>query len=211
MKYKTEQEAFWAGTFGNEYISRNKGDELVASNLHFFSTALKQAGKIQSCVEFGANIGMNLRALQLLYPQIALKGIEINKKAAVELGQLIGSKNVINASIFDISESNIAELTLIKGVLIHINPEKLSIVYEKLYRSSTKYILIAEYYNPSPVSIPYRGHQDKLFKRDFAGEFMDKYPETHLIDYGFLYHRDSAFPQDDITWFLIGKHTSNEI
>ena len=31
--YKTEQEAFWAGTFGNEYIERNKSDELLASNL----------------------------------------------------------------------------------------------------------------------------------------------------------------------------------
>jgi spore coat polysaccharide biosynthesis protein SpsF len=28
-----------------------------------------------------------------------------------------------------------------------------------------------------------------------------------LIDYGFVYHRDTAHPQDDITWFLLEKHS----
>ena len=79
-------------------------------------------------------------------------------------------------------------------------------MYEKLYEVSIKYILIAEYYNPYPISINYRGHSDKLFKRDFAGEFLEKYPNTELIDYGFSYRNDPAFPQDDITWFLIQKH-----
>jgi spore coat polysaccharide biosynthesis protein SpsF len=81
----------------------------------------------------------------------------------------------------------------------------LNLVYEKLYNSSKKFILIAEYYNPSPVSINYRGYDNKLFKRDFAGEFLKKFPETKLIDYGFCYKGDIAFPQDDITWFLIKK------
>jgi spore coat polysaccharide biosynthesis protein SpsF len=26
-----------------------------------------------------------------------------------------------------------------------------------------------------------------------------------LVDYGFAYHRDPNFPQDDITWFLLEK------
>jgi spore coat polysaccharide biosynthesis protein SpsF len=81
----------------------------------------------------------------------------------------------------------------------------LKVAYEKLYESSNKYICIGEYYNPTPVSINYRGHSDKLFKRDFAGEFMDKYPDVELIDYGFSYRRDPLFPQDDITWFLFRK------
>jgi len=94
---------------------------------------------------------------------------------------------------------------LIKGVLIHINPEMLSSVYEKLYQASSRFVLVCEYYNPSPVEIPYRGHTDRLFKRDFAGEMMEKYSDLTLIDYGFAYRRDPAFPQDDITWFLMEK------
>ena len=203
--FKTEQEKFWAENFGNEYIQRNQGDELLASNLNFFTKALAQAGKINSCIEFGANIGMNLKALKLLYPAISLKGIEINNQAANELRNTIGSENVINSSIFDFDASNKAQISLIKGVLIHINPDMLDLVYQKLYDSSTDFILIAEYYNPSPVAIPYRGHQDRLFKRDFAGEFLQKFNNSKLIDYGFSYRNDPAFPQDDITWFLIKK------
>ena len=34
---------------------------------------------------------------------------------------------------------------------------------------------------------------------------MDKFPSFRLVDYGFVYHRDSNFPKDDITWFLLQK------
>lgn len=203
--FKTPQEIFWAGNFGSEYISRNEGDQLLASNLNFFSKALKQAGKIQSCHEFGANIGMNLRALKLLYPDANLSAVEINPEAVKILVEFVGDQNTYEGSIFDYPIANQFDLSLIKGVLIHINPEMLSIVYQKLYQASKKYILICEYYNPSPVAINYRGHSDRLFKRDFAGELMDKYSDLVLVDYGFSYRRDPAFPQDDITWFLIEK------
>src|SRR5665647_801291 len=92
--YTTPQEEFWASSFGTEYIGRNDSNQLLASNLNFFTKALKQAGKISSCLEFGANIGMNLKALQLLYPGIDLKGVEINADAAESLRNLIGHKNV---------------------------------------------------------------------------------------------------------------------
>ena len=35
--YETDQENFWAGEFGNDYIDRNIGSDLLASNLNFFS------------------------------------------------------------------------------------------------------------------------------------------------------------------------------
>jgi spore coat polysaccharide biosynthesis protein SpsF len=205
MAYQTDQENFWAEEFGVNYIERNQGDKLLASNLNFFVKALNQAGSISSCREFGANIGMNMKALKLLFPEIELKGIEINKEAANELVKILGENNVFHGSIFEANVEDEVQLSLIKGVLIHINPEMLQLVYEKLYLSSSKFILIAEYYNPSPVTITYRGHQDRLFKRDFAGEFLKKFPDTELVDYGFAYRNDPAFPQDDITWFLIKK------
>jgi pseudaminic acid biosynthesis-associated methylase len=205
--YATSQEEFWAGDFGSEYIGRNDGSQLLASNLNFFTKALNQAGRISSCIELGANIGMNLKALKLLYPNIEIKGVEINPDAAKLLGGLIGEKNVYLGSIFEFPVTSKVELSLIKGVLIHINPEMLNTVYEKLYQASSRFILVCEYYNPSPVAIPYRGHTDRLFKRDFAGEMLEKYADLHLVDYGFSYRRDPAFPQDDITWFLMEKRT----
>ena len=203
--YKTEQEKFWAEEFGTNYIDRNKSAQLVASNLNFFTMALKRAAKITSCIEFGANIGINLQVLKLLYPGIKLKGIEINKQASDELEKLIGSENVFNGSIFDSPFTEKVDLVLTKGILIHTNPEVLNKMYEKLNEVAGRYILMGEYYNPSPVTIPYRGHDGQLFKRDFAGEFLEKFPDTELRDYGFCYRKDPVFPQDDITWFLLEK------
>lgn len=40
-EYRTEQEHFWAGKFGSDYIERNRGEAMVASNLAFFSRALR--------------------------------------------------------------------------------------------------------------------------------------------------------------------------
>lgn len=204
-KFKTPQEEFWAGEFGADYIGRNNSAHLLASKLNFFSMALKQAGPVTSCLEFGANIGMNLKALQLLYPDIQLQAVEINHDAATQVKSLIGESNVFEGSIFEYPVAGKVDLALIKGVLIHINPDMLDTVYEKLYQASNRLILVSEYYNPTPVSIPYRGHADRLFKRDFAGEMLDKYPDLRLVDYGFCYQRDQAFPGDDGTWFLLQK------
>ena len=205
MPHKTDQENFWAGEFGTQYIGRNQGTQLLASNLDFFSRTLRQARNVRSCIEFGANIGMNIMALKLLIPDIDAHGIEINAEAAKQLEAVIPASNVNNSSILDFVPNCEWDLTLIKGVLIHMNPEVLPQVYDKLVSSTGCYLLVAEYYNPAPVAIPYRGHSDRLFKRDFAGEIMDRHPKMRLVDYGFVYHRDPNFPQDDITWFLLAK------
>ncbi|MFD1244631.1 class I SAM-dependent methyltransferase [Paralysiella testudinis] len=39
--YHTEQEHFWAGEFGNLYVERNQGEQMLASNLTLFSQALR--------------------------------------------------------------------------------------------------------------------------------------------------------------------------
>jgi pseudaminic acid biosynthesis-associated methylase len=203
--HMTEEEQFWKGEFGTEYIDRNKGKNLLASNLNLFSKALNQVGVINNCVEFGANVGMNLRALQLLYPKIKVKGIEINECAANELKSSIGEANVFLGSILDWNPDEFFDLVLVKGVLIHINPEKLNLVYQKLYESSNRYILICEYYNRTPITIPYRGYNNRLYKRDFSGEMLDLFTDLTLVNYGFSYHRDQGFPQDDLCWFLLTK------
>jgi pseudaminic acid biosynthesis-associated methylase len=205
MKYKTEQENFWAGKFGDEYIERNRGPALLAANLNFFNKALSATKDLRSCIEFGANIGMNLKALGLLYPNLRQYAIEINSEATTQLASIIPRDNIYEESILNFVAKKKYDLVLIKGVLIHINPDHLKNVYQSLVNAMGKYLLIAEYYNPSPVSLPYRGHTDKLFKRDFAGEILDNYQDLELVDYGFSYHRDPSFPQDDINWFLIKK------
>lgn len=168
------------------------------------------AEKIESCIEFGANVGMNLKALRLLLPACELHAIEINEDAVNALKTFLPGENVFHESMLEFSSARTWGMVLIKGVLIHINPESLPAVYDRIYESSSRYILLCEYYNPSPVSIPYRGYSEKLFKRDFAGEMLDRFSDLRLVDYGFSYRKDSKFPQDDITWFLMEKTVEGE-
>ncbi|PKN42493.1 MAG: pseudaminic acid biosynthesis-associated methylase [Deltaproteobacteria bacterium HGW-Deltaproteobacteria-18] len=203
MEYSTEQELFWSGVFGDDYILRNSSANKVVSNVVFFSKIISKIGPIKSVIEFGSNIGLNLKALRLLLPDISLSAVEINNKAVSEL-QNFSNITIYNTSILEKINSPKHDLSFVKGVLIHINPESLALAYENIYSSTNKYILIAEYYNPTPVEIEYRGHKGKLFKRDFAGEMLRKYPDLKIIDYGFVYHKDT-FPLDDINWFLLEK------
>jgi pseudaminic acid biosynthesis-associated methylase len=203
-KFRTEQEAFWAGEFGDTYISRNQEDRFVGNNAAFFSKILARTGRIKSAIEFGSNIGLNLRALKALIPEISLHGVEINEKALAQLRKIKGV-TAHHQSFLEFKPKQKCDLSFSKGVLIHIAPDFLPKAYEALYRSSSRFILMAEYYNRTPVSIPYRGHDDRLFKRDFGGDMLEKYPDLKLLDYGFAYHRDLTFRQDDLTWFLLEK------
>lgn len=205
MNYKTEQEKFWAGAFGTDYMARNQGDALIAANLNLFTKALRCTRGIKSCIEFGANIGLNLRALKLLLPGIEAHAIEINALAAEQLAGVITPARVYQQSILEFTPERTWDLALIKGVLIHTHPDELPAVYDKLVATTGRYLMVVEYYNPVPVTISYRGHDDRLFKRDFAGEIMDKHPQMKLLDYGFIYYRDANFPVGDITWFLMEK------
>ena len=204
MNYQTEQERFWATDFGNDYPRRNQGEQLISTNVAIFSKILKNCPSVNSIAELGCNIGLNLIALNRINNNHKLRGYEINAKAAQEATNLKIAE-IINATVAEPLDSSIKfDLTFTKGVLIHINPEKLAEVYQNLFDLSSKYILVYEYYNPTPMAIEYRGHKGVLFKRDFAGELIDKF-NLKLIDYGFTYNREKYFPKDDGTWFLLEK------
>ncbi len=202
--WKTEQEAFWSGAFGDDYVERNRGEAVAAARTHLFSNLLRRAGPVSSAIEFGPNVGLNLLALRRLIPAIELAGIEINARA-VETLRGIDGVQVHHGSILERHATRAYDLAIVCGVLIHIAPDALPTVYDNLHAASSRLILVAEYYNPTPVSVPYRGHAERLFKRDFAGEMLDRFPDLRLVDYGFQYHRDPNFPADDVTWFVLEK------
>ena len=143
-KFKTEQEEFWAGDFGTQYILRNQSDTLLASNLNFYSNALRSTRDINSCIEFGANIGMNLKALRLLYPKLNAHAIEINAFAVNHLKEVVAPSKIYNTSILLFEPNQTYDLVLIKGVLIHISPDELTLVYDKLNETCGRYLMISE-------------------------------------------------------------------
>jgi len=204
MDYRTEQESFWAGEFGNSYIERNVTyHDLIAKKI-MFSKMIRKLRRIESMVEFGCNTGLNLKALKMINRNFEIAGYEINKNAISEAKKVPGCEIFEQSVITNISQSKMYDVSFTSGLLIHIHPDDLGVVYDNLYRLSKKYILINEYYNQFPVMVEYRGNLGKLFKRDFAGEMIDNF-DMKVIDYGFFYHRDNHYSFGDTNWFLLEK------
>ena len=204
----SSQEDFWRGSFGDDYTRRVNGIKMVESNIAFFNDALVRAKGIETILEIGCNRGLNLAALEYIDPSAVKTGIDINESAIRAMSMMFDDLKLDKpymhvSSVVDYETPNRYDLVFTKGVLIHVDPTQLDTVYAKMVELSKRYILVAEYYNPTPVEVPYRGHNGKLFKRDFAGELIDRYGLA-LVDYGFVYHRDANW-QDDITWFLLEK------
>jgi pseudaminic acid biosynthesis-associated methylase len=192
---------FWAGEFGNQYIDRNNTEKLLESNWRLFCKALSKVEELDSVIELGANIGLNIAAIKRISKHIDITGVEINEKAFQQLVRV--ADTAYNCNLFDSRVTGQYDLAFTKGVLIHIHPDDLKAAYQRLLDLSRRYVLICEYYNPKPVEIEYRSEKGKLWKRDFAGEMLDAFP-LKLVDYGFVYHRDK-WPQDDLNWFLMEK------
>lgn len=203
------EEKFWSGSFGNDYIKRNSNKSLLKNNYSLFKKVLEKK-KISSLIELGANIGLNIMAINKIFPKITNYAVEINRNACEELSKNVKKCKIYNGSVLDYNiyskdfQKKSWDLVVLKTVLIHINPKQLDRTYKILKNCSRKYLLICEYYSPNPVMVKYRGHNNKLFKRDFAGEIMKNY-SFKLDSYGFVYHKDQIAPQDDINWFLLKK------
>ena len=201
---KTEQEKFWSTGFGNKYTKRtHEKRKYFTTRIKMWSDILLHTSDIKSVFEIGSNTGINMDVINfLMNKKIDTNGVEINKKAVV-----LAKKNkhkVKNISVLNYKPKKKFDMSISCGVMIHINPSYINKVYDVLYKSSKKYILISEYFNTNPVSIDYRGFSNKLFKRDFAKEIQKKY-KLKLIDYKFMWSQDNLYPCDDTTWFLFEK------
>ena len=201
-RLRTDQETFWAGEFGNEYTVRNQVQ--AEQRQSFFAHVLRQTYGVRSICELGANQGHNLQAIANLSQNFELTGVELNESAWERLQAICGDR-AIHASIQDFISTHPFDLVFTCGVLIHLNPDDLPAVYQKMYDLSDRYILINEYFNPVPVELHYRGHTGKLFKRDFATECIaHNEGKLAVVDYGFLWKRMNP-SWDDTTWFLLEK------
>ena len=70
--YETEQENFWCGQFGDEYVERNRSGALLGAKTAFFARVLARSSGIRTVLELGANIGLNEIALQRLLPELQM-------------------------------------------------------------------------------------------------------------------------------------------
>lgn len=199
---KTAQTGFWEGSFGDSYVERN--DVSITNRTPFFSKLLQKTFGVSSICELGANKGHNLQVLASLSPNFELTGVEVNRRA-FDIMKKDPRIEACHTPIQDFTTDRRFDLVFLCGVLIHVAPADLPLIYRKMFDLSKRYVMMTEYFNPSPVELEYRGHQGKLFKRDFGGEFLDACAgKVRLVDYGFLWKRcEPAW--DNMTWWLFEK------
>jgi spore coat polysaccharide biosynthesis protein SpsF len=99
--FRTEQESFWAGEFGSAYVQRSQGDDLIAAKVSMLNHALSAAGPTRSCLELGADIGLNLRVLKILFPEVSQHAVEINGRAVEQLSKMIPRDHITHGSILE--------------------------------------------------------------------------------------------------------------
>jgi spore coat polysaccharide biosynthesis protein SpsF len=205
-RYKTKSEEHWVSEEGDAWQERcDLNDSVLASRIALYTSVLRRTHNIKSVFEFGPGAGHSLLAVKTLLPDASYSAMEINAKAAEILKSNMPSCEVFPGSILENKPPGTYDFVFTGGLLVCIEGKYLPIAYDNIYSHSNRYIGIIEYYNPTPVEIIYRGKSGILFKRDFVGEMLDKYPDLTLVDYGFVYHRDANFPADDTNWFLLEK------
>ncbi|MGB0571208.1 MAG: pseudaminic acid biosynthesis-associated methylase [Alphaproteobacteria bacterium] len=207
MTGTNEQVSFWRGAFGDDYADRNDAStEALASRTDMWRRILDPLAEPPgSILEVGANIGLNMRALATLTSG-DLHAVEPGAKAR-EILSTCGAlplEHVVDATAAALPfDDSSVDMVFTSGVLIHIAPDDLLPACHEMHRVSGRYIVCAEYFNPVPVEIEYRGHTGFLWKRDFGSFWMENFPDLELVDYGFFWKRATGL--DDLTWWLFRK------
>ena len=204
----TPQAEFWKSEFGDAYTDRNVASvEQMQARLALWSDILAHtiSAPPASILEVGANLGINLRALRLL-SSARRYAVEPNEKARTILVQdgLVAPADVRDGLASNIGLPDaVADLAFTSGVLIHIHPDHLPASLKEIYRCSRRWIACIEYFSDKPEMIPYRGHNDRLFKRDFGAFWLDSFPDLRTVAYGFAWKRVTGL--DNLTWWLFEK------
>jgi pseudaminic acid biosynthesis-associated methylase len=187
----TKQVREWASDFGREYTDRNtlepaEVDALWLSNYGVTRTELNRnfleaVPSDASILEVGCNVGNQLLLLSSMgYTNLC--GIDV-QSYAIQIAQTrVPSSSTMEGSALDIPfPDRHFDLVCTCGLLIHIAPADLPRVLSEIRRVTKRWILGFEYYSPALAEVNYRGHEDLLWKNDFARLYQDEYPDLKLV------------------------------
>ena len=185
------QSTVWMGDFGRDYTDRTtRGvDEMDAMYLDItgFTRSemnerfLGDLDRDARILEVGSNIGLQLALLQK-QGFTNLYGIELQPYAVEKAHTLFPSLNVIQSAATEIPfQSGWFDVVFTAGVLIHIPPTDLPTVIREMARCSKRYVYGYEYHANELQTVNYRGHDELLWKRDFAAAFVQEAPELTLV------------------------------
>ena len=197
----TIQREVWEGEFGNAYTDRNVIDWRM--RLPAFRQLLEGL-PIRRILEVGCNRGHNLLALtDILGTEAEIVGLEPNHHALEQARAASTQVAALYGYAQDIPFKNeYFDLVFTAGVLIHIPLVDLGAVLVEICRVSRRYVLCIEYFAEEDTAIPYRGHDDLLWKRNFLRHYQVQCPELTLVNSGY-WGPEHGF--DRVHWWLLEK------
>jgi pseudaminic acid biosynthesis-associated methylase len=184
-----QEERYWANN--SHYVTRNSTFDHVLGVRAWKQILQPIQREIKSVLDCGANIGRNIGFLKdsSLLPEAEFAAIDLNKAALDVLATKFPDAKLYNSSLLNIDLEAKFDLVFTSGVLIHINPENLARVFDNLMTFSNRYLILIEYFNRTPVEIPYHGQSGLLWKRDFGKDFLE-YSNWKVVSYGFLWGQE---------------------
>ena len=184
-----QEEPYWANN--SDYVTRNSTFDHVLGVRAWKQILQPIQREIKSVLDCGANIGRNIGFLKdsSLLPEAEFAAMDLNKAALHVLASKFPDARLYNSSLLEIDLGAKFDLVFTSGVLIHINPENLARVFDNLMTFSNRYLILIEYFNRTPVEIPYRGQSGLLWKRDFGKDFLE-HSNWKVISYGFLWGQE---------------------
>lgn len=197
----SDQLKVWESDFGTAYTDRNKAD--WHARVPVFQKILGGL-PISRVLEVGCNRGHNLVALaELLGPEAEVVAVEPNQYARETARASSPKVGVLRGNACDLPfRDGYFDLSFTSGVLIHIPLADLPTALREIHRVSSRYILAIEYFAEQETAIPYHGHAELLWKRDFPAHYRALWPDLKIIRTGYL---DTEADFDQAHWWLFEK------
>lgn len=193
----------WTGDFGNDYTQRQA--DTFSPRKQMWHMVLPR--HVDSILEVGANIGANLSAISQL-STAELYATEPNELARQTLLEKDICYQVTNDRADNLRASdNSIDLVFTSGVLIHIPPDQLQASMKEIHRVARRWIICAEYFSPSEEMIPYRGHDNALWRRDYGSLYLDQFPDLRCQTCVFAWKRMTGL--DNLTFWVLEKGSRN--
>lgn len=199
MRFDGVMTELWTGDFGNEYTKRQINT--IGARQQMWQMVLPR--NVDSVLEVGANAGLNLEAISEIRA-CDLFATEPNGLARQQLIDAGFCAQVTDdpAHALRYGDSSI-DLVFTSGVLIHVPPDRLKASLSEIHRVAKRWIICAEYFAPSEEMIPYRGHVNALWRRDYGSLYLDQFQDLYCNSCLFAWKRMTGL--DNLTVWVFEK------
>ena len=157
-----DQQKLWSEGFGDKYIERNLsfhnvnyiGSKKHTNRLYITKSFFEPIPRDASILELGCNVGSIINILNDMgFTNVT--GIDINKRAIEIISKRYPHYDFIHSSIESFQLRRKYDMVYTSGVLIHIHPDNIMPIIEKIKALSSKWIFGFEYYSEERKDISY--------------------------------------------------------